>query len=277
MPPNEDNDAKYRIELVEKTFAILDAFRPERRELSVREMVEETGQTQSSVYRIVANLTRLGILDQDQPTRKYRVGSKLYALGSLAVLDVRKLAMSRMEALRERFAFTVSLSAAHDRSGGTLVEVLESHEPYGVALGVGTREPLHCTASGKCALAYVTDAQRDALLEGNELERFTDATLSTREELDRAVAEVRRQGYAVDAGEWAQHVNCIAVPIFDRTGKLCGAISLSGPSTSPATSSLHEAIPAMLAACGEISRELGYTEAYPPCDPVGEPDVSVAA
>jgi IclR family KDG regulon transcriptional repressor len=260
----DDTEDKYRIELVEKTFAILDAFQPDRRELSVREMVAETGQTQSSVYRIVANLTRLRILQQDAATRKYRVGSKLYALGSLAVLDVRKLAMCHMETLRSRFHFTVSLSAAHDRWGGTLVEVLESHEPYGVSLGVGTREPLHSTASGKCALAYATDDEREALLVDTDFAQFTAATLSDRQALDRALVEVRKQGYALDQGEWAPHVTCAAVPLFDRTGKFCGAISLSGPTNSPTCDSMLAAVPELQDVGRQISRELGYAETYPP-------------
>jgi len=238
-----EGDTRYRIELVEKTFALLEAFRPDRRELTVREMVEATGQTQSSVYRIVANLARLGILDLDPATRRYRIGSKLYALGSLAVLDVRKLAMPQMELLRDRSGLTVSLSAAHDRSGGILVEVLESREPYGVALAVGTREPLHCTASGKCELAHARRGQGEDPLAGLELTAFTANTLTDRDALEAELADVRRVGYAVDRGEWAEHVNCVAVPVFDRTGELCGALSVSAPAGSTGES-LRAAIPA---------------------------------
>lgn len=262
--PVDGNDAKYRIELVEKTFAILDAFQPDRRELSVREIVEETGQSQSSVYRILTNLTRLAILELDAASRKYRIGSKLYALGSLAVLDVRKVAMPRMETLRESSGFTVSLSAAHDQSGGILVEVLESRKPYGVSLGVGEREPLHCTASGKCALAYVPDEEREWLLAGNDLAAFTPATLTSRQDLDVALAEVRDQGYALDRGEWAPHVNCVAVPLFDRTGSFCGAMTLSSPAAAPFTESLIEATSALAEAAERVSREIGYTAQYPP-------------
>jgi DNA-binding IclR family transcriptional regulator len=256
-------DAKYRIELVEKTFAILDVFQPDRRELSVRELVEETGQSQSSVYRIVANLTRLRILEQDNGTRRYRIGSKLYALGSLAVMDIRKLAIPHMEMLRTRFQFTVTLSAGHDRWGGTLVEVLESHEPYGVSVAVGTREPLHATASGKCALAYATEEKREELLADNEFTAHTAATLTSRTALERSLVAVRKQGYAFDRGEWAQHVTCVAAPVFDRNGTFRGAITLSGPTDPQAADSLIAASSTLLDVARNVSQELGHTGPYP--------------
>ena len=265
-----DSEAKYRIELIEKTFAILESFDPASRELSGRDIVRATGQTQSSVYRILANLTRLGMLDQDPATRRYRIGPKLHAIGSLAVLDIRTRAMPYMDDLRRELGLTVSIST-HDGMVGTLVEVLESREPYGISLAVGTREPTHCTASGKCALAFGSPYDREAFLATDDLRPYTPATVTRRRDLLDVLEAVRAAGYAVDKGEWAPHVQCVAAPLFDRTQRFCGALSLSWPLAAPATPEVDEVLDALLVAAEQLSTELGYTGSYPATAKNGSP------
>jgi DNA-binding IclR family transcriptional regulator len=249
-------DGKYRVELVERTFALLDAFGADSRELTLRELVARTGQSQSSVYRIAQTLLSLGVLERDVRSGRYRIGSRLYALGSLAVLDLRRVALPVMEELKAEFGLTVSLST-HDGASGILVEVLEGAGPYGVALAVGSREPLHCTASGKCALAFAERPERALLLASLELVRFTSATVATRRALEAELDEVASLGYAIDRGEWAPHVCCVAVPLFDRHARACGALSVAGPAQLERSDSLAHVVERLLAGAAAVSRGLG--------------------
>jgi IclR family transcriptional regulator, KDG regulon repressor len=45
----------------------------------------------------------------------------------------------------------------------------------------------------------------------------------------REIAEIRRTGIAFDDGEFNVEVRCVAVPVKDFTGKVVGALSISGP------------------------------------------------
>jgi DNA-binding IclR family transcriptional regulator len=74
--PLPGKSGQYRIQLLEKAVAILETFSTDRRELTIRDLVESTGQTRASVYRIVLNLVRLGLLERDSDGRRYRVASR---------------------------------------------------------------------------------------------------------------------------------------------------------------------------------------------------------
>ena len=53
--------------------------------------------------------------------------------------------------------------------------------------------PLHATSGGKAFLAWLGRDERDAILPA-ELPRYTDHTVTDRDELERELAEVRRTG-----------------------------------------------------------------------------------
>lgn len=41
--------------------------------------------------------------------------------------------------------------------------------------------------------------------------------------------EIRKNGYAVDNEEYESGISCVAVPVFDKSGNIISAISLTGP------------------------------------------------
>jgi IclR family KDG regulon transcriptional repressor len=255
--------SKYRLDLVEKVVEVLTAFGPEHRELTLTELTARTQQSESSVYRIVANLTRLGFLARDEQTRKFSIGIRAYAVGSLALRSMKTVIRPRMEALCERYSLTVNLSV-RDHLEVLIVDVVESTQSFRIASSVGTREPLHCTASGKCLLAFGSDVAQAELLDGLEpLRRYSDKTLTTRDELAKELRRIRRTVVGLDRGEYQAHARCIAVPIFGSADTICAAVSVSGPRELFAPA---EALPivAQLCALGEdVSRALGALGPYP--------------
>jgi DNA-binding IclR family transcriptional regulator len=93
---------------------------------------------------------------------------------------------------------------------GPGVLYIEKEDPPGpgirLASAVGARLPAHLTAVGKAALAFSGDA---ALAQVDEL------------------AIVRRSGYAVDDGETAAGICCVAAPVFDARQRCCGSVGVS--------------------------------------------------
>ena len=65
---------------------------------------------------------------------------------------------------------------------------IESAFPLQFNLRPGTRVPIHCSASGKLLLAHLPAAQRNALLDGLPLARYTATTLDSREALEELEA-----------------------------------------------------------------------------------------
>ncbi|MCW2747907.1 MAG: IclR family transcriptional regulator, partial [Nocardioidaceae bacterium] len=95
---------------------------------------------------------------------------------------------------------------------------------------VGGRNPAHCTAVGKLLLSYRL-LDRDAVaawVQAGPLERRTDKTLTTTDELHAELERIRASGYGVDDQENEPGINCLAIPTF-LTGPTVpsGAISIS--------------------------------------------------
>jgi DNA-binding IclR family transcriptional regulator len=209
----------------------------------------------SSVHRLLASLTRRGLVERDDRGR-YRPGVRLVALG-LGVLEREPLVIAArpvLERLAQDVGETFFLVSAR---AGSLV-VLEKAEGTGflrAAPRVGSVVPVHATAVGKLYLAFAPDvlapagapaghersaahaAARSRATSG--LEAFTDATTTDPEALAREIEGVRERGLASNRDEWIPGLSVLAAPI--RLGeRMTGAVALALATPSLAARSLTE-------------------------------------
>lgn len=183
------------------------------------------GAPKSSVHSILRSLVAQRFLE---PTDEgsYRLGIRAFEVGS---------AYSRhMSPTRAVHAELVDLShelkvTAHFAIlDGPEVLYIEKEDPPGrgirVASAVGARLPAHLTAVGKAALAY---ADASAISLADLAVRGTTGRALSRASLDDELQQVRRDGYAVDDGETAAGIRCVASPVFDARQRCCGAVGVS--------------------------------------------------
>lgn len=85
----------------------------------------------------------------------------------------------------------------------------------------------HALAVGKTILANAGPDSIDRYHNAYGLGEFTPKTIVEKRHLDRELADVRARGFATDHLEYAEGCCCIAAPIFDRAGELCGSLALS--------------------------------------------------
>ena len=92
------------------------------------------------------------------------------------------------------------------------------------------------------------------------LERLTENTITTPEKLFEELALIRKRGYAVDDEECEIGHRCIAVPIYDYSGNVAGAIS-AFDNIERVTDRRIETVllPELKRTAREISLRLGYT------------------
>ncbi len=84
----------------------------------------------------------------------------------------------------------------------------------------------------------------------------TEKTILDKESLTAELDKVRKQGYALDARELEEHMECVGAPVFGADGSVLGAISLS--SLYKPTED-YEALGCLVAEkAAELSRLLGY-------------------
>ena len=80
-------------------------------------------------------------------------------------------------------------------------------------------------------LAGLSDEVLVSRFAGTTLEEYTSKTITSGDKLIDVLKGVRRDGYAVDDGEFTHGVFCVAVPILDQVGDVVAAMSCSVPKT----------------------------------------------
>jgi DNA-binding IclR family transcriptional regulator len=122
---------------------------------------------------------------------------------------------------------------------------------------LGTRSPVHCTASGKVILAFAPPAARSALV-GRPLERRTPRTITDAGELEAQLREVREDGYARTFEELEVGLNAVAAPVRSAGGEVIAGLDVSGPAHRIAASEGSALVARTREAADDLSHRLGY-------------------
>lgn len=230
MPRTLSPDAPYRIQVVDRAAQILECFRFDAHELSVREISRRTGLHKSTAHRILIALQYNGLIQQNPETGDYHLGIKLFKLGQLAVmrLNLREIARPLLRVLMEEARETAHLAILDEEQ----VFYLEKVEgPYALRMPsrVGRHIPPYCTSLGKAMLSCLEEAEVRRMLGSDSLNAYTAHTMGTVDALMTELRRTRRRGYAVDNEEIEIGLRCVGAPLRDYSGALAGAVSVAGP------------------------------------------------
>ena len=249
---------EYNIISLQRGLRMLQLLAQSHRGLPAAEIAKLSGLPVSTVHRFLVNLESGGFLSRDN-TGNYHLGVACVFLGEAAreQLDVRTVSLPHLQVLNHRTRETVHLTVRHQASA-VYIEKLDSPQPLRIHSRIGASVPLYCSAVGKILLAHMNEPEREKLLSQLELQRFTENTVGSIQELQTQLARVRRNGYACDLEEHELHVRCIAAPIWDHTGSVNASLSVTGPGFRMSSARLREIAPLVRQAGVDISRELGY-------------------
>jgi DNA-binding IclR family transcriptional regulator len=209
-----------------KISAILDAFTLTRPTLTLGEIRDSTGMPTSTVQRLVTNLVAQGFLDREDDS--FRIGMKMAywaapATRGVAMLD---LFVPLLKELRDRTGETVCFFQA-ERGYRVCVAMAETRHALRREMHVGAILPLHAGSAGQVLLAWKPELLRQVL--ESPLPPLTDFTITSSEELESAVRRARRDGFSITTGQRDDGASGLSAPVFDSTGALVGAVTISGP------------------------------------------------
>ena len=248
-----------KIGSVQRAVDILNLFDSQTPELGTTEIARALGLHKSTTASLVSTLAANGFLGQNPETRKYRLGLKLVerAFAMLDQVEIRQIAYPCLQELRNQWNETVNL-AILDGADVVYIERMLGTKALGMRSEVGRRAPAHSTALGKAILACwpITDVKTFVTWHG--LPSVTPQTITDPDKFFAELDKVREQGYAVDDEENEIGGRCIAVPIFDHTGKAIAAISISAPTARLPMSDVPQAGAMVRETAKAISRGLGY-------------------
>ncbi len=189
-------------------------------------LARRLGCGRSTLYRYLARLQEAGFVEQVEAQGRYRLGSRiLYLAAVMHERDFSELAREHVRGLAAETGETAH-ATVYDHPYSVTVLIAESSAPVGPRVQLGSRRPLHASASGKVFLAHADRAKADAYL-ASRLEARTAATITAPSTLRRLLSEVRATGYAVDEGESYEQICGVAAPVFDFAGDVIGTLSIT--------------------------------------------------
>jgi len=228
---------------LERGLAVLSAFRPDRPVVGISELSRELGLTRSTTHRYVATLASLRYLEQDDATRKYRLGPRVLDLGfsMLGSLELREIAAPYLRQLTEATGHTSNL-AIRDDTDVILIDRVRGrpgrYHHLEFSLHTGSRLPSYCSATGKALLAFLPRPDLDRLLDHIDLVQRGPRTLTDRNSLLIELEQVRRTSIATNDEELESALRSIAAPIRSRSGQVVAAVNVAIPWSPAAMSEL---------------------------------------
>ena len=174
--------------------------------LSLAQIARETGLYKSTILRLLNSLIRFGYLERDE-LGQYRLASTVWRLGAQY-----RASFSLGDGIRAELAHlakaTGETASFYVRRGDARLCLYRSEPERAIRHSVaeGVELPIGLGASGKVLQAFDRDS-------GSKWD------------------DIREAGFATSRGERNPDVAAIAAPVFDQSGRLRGAIAVSGPVT----------------------------------------------
>lgn len=246
---------------VDKAMRVLHAFSGERLELSIGELSAELGIHKSVVSRLVSALREWRMLDKDPVTGRIRIGAGAFRVGALfanrdSLVRVSTAHMGELVRQTRHSAHVCVLDGRRILVVGTV----ESPSALRVIMRVGDQRYLHTTAAGKLFLAFSDEPFLDSVCRDPGLVACTAETLTSRKDLEKTLARVRREGISWNRGEHTAGAGAVAAPIHDATGRLVAALSTVYPLNVVDEEARTRIARHTATAAKRISHELGSTQ-----------------
>ncbi|WP_123024394.1 IclR family transcriptional regulator [Mycolicibacterium stellerae] len=213
-----------------RLFAVMDAFADRQGPMTLSEISRATQIPVSTTSRLVAEMSDWGGLRR-RSDGAFEVGIRLWRVGVRAASE-RELHEGALAAMQDVHDATGQHVQLYVRDEGGIVHLAKVADRRCLpgATAVGSRVPLHATASGKVFLAFAESRLLADTIDAG-LRRYTRWTITEGRQLARAVENVGRSGVAYSREERRPGVSAVAAPIM-VDDVLVGTLAVVGPATT---------------------------------------------
>lgn len=243
-----------------KTFKLLELFCAEQPSWSQSGLVKATGFPKATISRLVRFLCSQGYLFHVQSTGNYTLGPSAVDLGmrAFAQFNIRDACLPTLEILAKKTQETVLLTSFNKLSYRVVcIEQIPSRRGgLRVFENIGATFPLHAGACAKAVLAFLPKENQEAVLAA-PLEALTANTITDPQHLEKELAEIEKQQYAVSVEETYPGVYGVSSPFFGPGHNVLGSISIAAPMFRRDESSFNDICTHVLDAAHQISFMLG--------------------
>jgi len=255
--PNERNS----IPTILRGFVVMEKVVQAQRPISAAHLIEELGLPKPSVHRILQQLEEEGLVQREPINRRYLPGirAQTFAYG----VSTHKLLGAPRHAILQTLSDEIGETCNCTMLDGDRIiyfDRVEANWPIRIQLPVGSRLPLHCTASGKLFLAHMDPKRRKRLLNATPLKRYSERTITDPELLTEEIKRIATDGIGVDNEEHLAGMVALAVPVLNKRNEICFTIAVHAPKIRKPLEELRQYIPSLKRAAGAMAASYCDTE-----------------
>lgn len=249
--------AQQGIQSIEVGGRLLQALAQATQPQMLRDLAAVAEMPAAKAHRYLVSLTRMGLVEQQTETGLYDLGPFALEIGlsALGRLDPVTIASGTLLDLSREIGQTVAL-AVWANHGATIVRWVGADTPVAASLRAGSVMPITRSATGQAFLAFLpremtTNEVRRELAENSR----KGLSPSSPEELERLIAQARRQGFA-RTSDFIPGIGGIAAPVFDHSDTMVLALIALGYS-KPFAADMDKICAALTSKAEALSRRLG--------------------
>ncbi|QOZ67417.1 IclR family transcriptional regulator domain-containing protein [Bradyrhizobium arachidis] len=220
----------YFIQGLQRGLEVIRAFDRDHPSLTISEAARQTGLSRGTVQRFLLTLNDLGYASFDG--KSFTLSPKVLDLG------FAYLSSQNMWETLEPFVEEVVNELNESCTVGVLdwpdviyVARVQARRVVNATLSVGSRIPAHASSLGHIVLGALDPAALDELLGKAKLAKRSPNTITDPARLKKAIALARQRGWALGDQEFEEGVRSVAVPLFDRNGKIVAAMKVVAPTS----------------------------------------------
>jgi IclR family pca regulon transcriptional regulator len=219
-------DRRSFVASLEKGLHVLTCFDRVHSRLTLSEVARALDESPASARRSLLTLVALGYVAHDGKRFWLLPKVLLFANAFFSSRPLPTLAQPLLDGLSERTRESASIAQLVD-GDAMIVARATARRSLTVGLRIGSRLPIHLSATGRVLLAAMPIAEARARVAATSLAPLTSRSTRTVEAVLAQVEACRDRGYAVCDGELELAVRSMAVPVRDRAGRVVAAMSIA--------------------------------------------------
>lgn len=199
-----------------------------RKPLAISDISKLTNFPRATVRRALYTLVQLGYVSQEN--RYYTLTSKILML-SHSFITAQPLPNAAQPILENITKEVDEASSMAVLTQNQIIYIARSSENtqriMSNTLAIGSQLPAYCTSMGRVLLSALPIEKQIETLKQSKLKAYTNKTIYKENELLNELKRVKNQGYAIIDQELEVGLCSIAVPVFDKSGKVIASINIS--------------------------------------------------
>lgn len=193
---------------------ILQCFSTEEYDLSAKDLIERSGLSKPTAFRLIGTLRELGLLRYSERRGKYMLAPGILMLAAplLSSMTIRSIARPLMQELADYAEGQASLAVSTDDQQLIYVETVQGRGNSVFRRELGTHVSLSRTATGRAFLTLLAPEQRQPVLDRIIADNPERADW-LHAKMQETASDLETFGYCRNQGELHHNTMGVAVPV----------------------------------------------------------------